>query len=546
MADYYPLIARAVAGLENSTGEARRAMYERARTALIAQLRSVEPALSESDITRERLALEEAVRKVEAEAAQRARSEPTRSQTARDESAAEPAKDSAEEPAPAPARDATRDTPRGDITRDSARDPGKPRAGDALRSAVRGQPPAADHGSPFAQPQNPGGAPPRPRPSEGRPQDLRSQEMASARVRSNAPPPGRPRPPSLSDQNTRGFRDVVHEVNDLGRASSQAGRSARRAYSQAQSPSPQFDRLEPSLENRGVEPDHEYYNETTGEAVRPLPPHQQQQKPRAPKLPSRMRRAGSGIFRALAVIGVLLFIAGIVIWQLPTLRSMVSSSIFTRLFTSAPTAPAQKDAKSTSADTRPKIPDRVGQASQVAPVAQRVVLYDEDPSEPQGKQYNGTVVWRVENVPGGPNQPEDLAIRAEVEIPDRKLKMSFLLRRNADTSLPASHTAELTFTLPPDFDGGGVANVPGVLMKQNEQARGTALAGLAVKVTDGFFLIGLSNVEADRQRNVQLLKERAWFDVPMVYNNQRRAILAVEKGSPGERAFAEAFSAWGQ
>src|SRR5258706_13782078 len=69
MADYYPLIARAVAGLEKSTGEARRALYERARTALVTQLRGVTPALSESDITRERLALEESVRKVEAEAA---------------------------------------------------------------------------------------------------------------------------------------------------------------------------------------------------------------------------------------------------------------------------------------------------------------------------------------------------------------------------------------------------------------------------------------------------------------------------------------------
>jgi hypothetical protein len=551
MADYYPLIARAVAGLENSTGEARRAMYERARSALIAQLRSVEPALSESDITRERLALEEAVRKVEAEAAQRARSEPPRSQTAREESAGDSAKDSADDSAPAPARDVTRDAmrdaPRGDITRESARDPNKPRAGDALRSAVRGQPGAsADQGSPFAQPQGAGA--PRPRPSEGRPQDPRSQEMASARVRTNAPPLGRPKPPSLSDQNTRGFRDVVHEVNDLGRASTQASRSARRTYTQMGSPSPQFDRLEPGMENRGAEPDHDgtYYNETTGEAVRPQPPQQNQQKPRGARPPSRARRAGSSIFKALAVIGVLLSIAGLVIWQLPTLRSAVSNSFFTRLFTSAP--PAQKDAKgsATTPDTRPKIPDRVGQSSQVAPVAQRVVLYDEDPSEPQGRQYNGTVVWRVENVPGGPNMPEDLAVRADIEIPDRKLKMSFLLRRNADNSLPASHTAELTFTLPADFSGGGVANVPGVLMKQNEQARGTPLAGLAVKVTDGFFLIGLSNVETDRQRNMQLLKDRAWFDVPIVYNNQRRAILAVEKGAPGERAFAEAFAAWGQ
>ncbi len=79
MADYYPLIARAIAGLDpNSTGESRRALYERARAALIAQLRGVQPALSEAEITRERLALEEAVRKVEAEAAQRSRSDPPR------------------------------------------------------------------------------------------------------------------------------------------------------------------------------------------------------------------------------------------------------------------------------------------------------------------------------------------------------------------------------------------------------------------------------------------------------------------------------------
>ena len=46
MADYYPLIARAIAGLDPSApGESRRALYERARSALIAQLRSVQPPL---------------------------------------------------------------------------------------------------------------------------------------------------------------------------------------------------------------------------------------------------------------------------------------------------------------------------------------------------------------------------------------------------------------------------------------------------------------------------------------------------------------------
>ena len=69
MADYYPLIARAVAGLQKNSGENRRAVYDRARTALLTQLRGIVPPLPESDITRERLALEESIRKVEAESA---------------------------------------------------------------------------------------------------------------------------------------------------------------------------------------------------------------------------------------------------------------------------------------------------------------------------------------------------------------------------------------------------------------------------------------------------------------------------------------------
>jgi len=124
--------------------------------------------------------------------------------------------------------------------------------------------------------------------------------------------------------------------------------------------------------------------------------------------------------------------------------------------------------------------------------------------------------------------------------------VTWSLRRNTDQSLPASHTIEIMFNLPADSSSGGVQNVPGVLMKQAEQTRGVPLAGLAVKVTPGFFLIGLSALENEMQRNLQLLKERAWFDIPIVYNNNRRAILAMEKGTPGEKVFNEAFAAWRQ
>ena len=66
---YDRLIARAVRGLDRSTAEARQAVYEQARKALVAQLRFNQPALSNVHITKERLVLEEAIRKVETEAA---------------------------------------------------------------------------------------------------------------------------------------------------------------------------------------------------------------------------------------------------------------------------------------------------------------------------------------------------------------------------------------------------------------------------------------------------------------------------------------------
>ena len=62
---------------DRSTGEARRAVYERARKA-VAELRSNQPALLDAEITEAILALEEAIRKVEAEAA---RKSPTETRT---------------------------------------------------------------------------------------------------------------------------------------------------------------------------------------------------------------------------------------------------------------------------------------------------------------------------------------------------------------------------------------------------------------------------------------------------------------------------------
>jgi hypothetical protein len=66
VADYYALIARAVRGA--GTDESRRSIYDRARTAQLTHLRKVHPPPSETEINRERLALEEAIDRVECEA----------------------------------------------------------------------------------------------------------------------------------------------------------------------------------------------------------------------------------------------------------------------------------------------------------------------------------------------------------------------------------------------------------------------------------------------------------------------------------------------
>jgi subfamily B ATP-binding cassette protein HlyB/CyaB len=65
---YYRLIAGAVDGLEHNTVDARHVVYERARNALSAWVRHCNPPLARAEVARERQALEDAVRFVEADA----------------------------------------------------------------------------------------------------------------------------------------------------------------------------------------------------------------------------------------------------------------------------------------------------------------------------------------------------------------------------------------------------------------------------------------------------------------------------------------------
>jgi hypothetical protein len=631
MADYYPLIAKAVSGLEKSTGEARRALYDRARTALLAQLRGVEPPLAEPDITRERLALEEAIRKVETEAARRSRSDPPPPP-----SRAEPLPSRTEPPLRA-ARQATivPPAPAPEEMPEARPQPAPARqTANLSAAAVR-----AERRQPLPPPTSEDGA--------------GEEQVAEERAAPKAPPrTERPRwspgsGPSLSDRGLKGFRDVVAEAETLGGASAQAAKNVRAALQPVPAPSefettdklaetradPRFAargegrvsrRAEPRVElppqrpqrrpsprdaerllgREPVEPNREPREPPRSREIEPPRPPQRRVEPpplddepddfgepdsftrdddfprpaapppakpeyptrppssmvrqedvrgRAPTMP-RMARAerkpattrrlplawkkyvGPGV-AAVAVLAVLAIV-------------IVERQQIMGLFRSTPGATRSADSP-TDSGVRGKIADRVGSgplgsANDGALVAQKAVLYEEDSSNPAGRQFVGTAVWRTDRVPPGPGQAPELTVRADVEIPEQRISLRWSLRRNDDKALPASHTVEIMFTLPADFPHGGIANIPGVLMKEGESKRGIPLAGLAVKVTTNFFLIGLSSVDADMQRNIQLLKDRPWFDIPIVYGDGQRAIIAIEKGTPGDRSFAEAFAAWGR
>ena len=195
-------------------------------------------------------------------------------------------------------------------------------------------------------------------------------------------------------------------------------------------------------------------------------------------------------------------------------------------------------AKSTRSAARSSAPQ------QLPRVAERVVLYEEDPIDPAGKRLVGPATWRTDAVSPGAGQAPELAVRCDVEIPQRRLAVTMSIRRNRDQALPASHTVEIMFNLAPDFPFGDINNLLGLLTKQVEMARGKPLSGVPFKLTSGSFLVGLSATE--KQRNLELLREGAWIDIAIVYGDGRRAIIAVEKGTAGARALNEAFTAWGR
>jgi hypothetical protein len=178
------------------------------------------------------------------------------------------------------------------------------------------------------------------------------------------------------------------------------------------------------------------------------------------------------------------------------------------------------------------------------PEKERAIFYQEgNNSSGAGTASQGEVVWSLKKE-ADLEGIERSVLLADIQIPEMTISVYIRIKPNDDDSLPASHLVEVKFDLPNDFVPGDVINVPGLVMKPTEEARGDALIGASVKVSPSFFWIALSSLNNEHEKNMALLKERGWIDIPFLYENGKRGILTLEKGVVGSSAVEKAISDW--
>jgi hypothetical protein len=183
--------------------------------------------------------------------------------------------------------------------------------------------------------------------------------------------------------------------------------------------------------------------------------------------------------------------------------------------------------------------------------SERAVLIDFNSGD---KRSDGTVVWRTEQVKTSDGR-EDLAIRADVDIPGRNLKLAMVLRRNLDPSVSASHLIELSFAVSPDFIDGGMGDVFFMFLGPIEMSGWLdALSGKTGKTgVDGQYVEWLSDKPGDICHNLTALNDNAWLAVYINGAKRKPGVfrpavsgqsLWLNKGEAGQRIFDTAFAAW--
>jgi hypothetical protein len=154
----------------------------------------------------------------------------------------------------------------------------------------------------------------------------------------------------------------------------------------------------------------------------------------------------------------------------------------------------------------------------------------------------GSTVWHM--IPPAPGQPANVAVKAEADIPDLKMHATMTLRKNTDPTLQATHTIDLKFSF---ADGAPIAGFKDIGLPQMRKEDSTAadtLISVKVKISDVFFLIALAKGDQDTPRNLDLMQTRAWFDFPLLLNDNSIAKVVFQKSLEGQAMLEKAFDAW--
>ena len=550
MADYYPVLAKAVAGLPDSTAESRHAIYERARGALFGQLRSLDPPVPEEAIEREAQALEVAVARLETEIASRPGPGSGEPVTEPDLAGLRPTAGSPAGASLANAPSAAPPLPEPNPLNPDPPDPA-PSAPDPLPAA---QPPPPSRPLKIRRdprpPVNPGARP------DGTPRS----GPAFNPMRSTPPSVRNPAPAARTTEKPSAAQDEP-QAPATGTAYPDQTASAGCDFG-AFAPAPAFPEVfapeAPAVEAFAPETSNPSPDSSEPAAKTRL----EAQHPFAPR-PARDAGPAKRLMVVGGIVGLVVVFVAIAAYKLrdrpedllrpqppsPSTQGEAGAGgkIADRIGAGTATpgsAPALAGGPSSTADRNDDAKSGSGPANPPIPVARRAALLVEAPEEPSKVlTFRGTVVWRVDNVSNGPDEPLSMAVRAEIDIPEEKLRVAMMLQKNFDGTLPASHTMKLVFAVPQDSPLGNIKQISVVQMRREDNPTGESLTGITVPVMENSFLVGFARGHAEAS-NLDLLRSREWLDVPMVLANGHIAKLTFEKGPSGQRALDDAMASW--
>jgi hypothetical protein len=156
----------------------------------------------------------------------------------------------------------------------------------------------------------------------------------------------------------------------------------------------------------------------------------------------------------------------------------------------------------------------------------------------------GSAVWRIDTISGGQGQPLETVIRVDLDIPEARLKAEMTMRRNRDRAFPASHTIELRFTAQPGNEIGPLAQLNVVEARQVENQPGFPMVGQGITVMENVFLIALAAADQLAERNLEMLRQRPWIYMEAQLVSGRRIAMVFEKGVSGQQVFEDALRTW--